>query len=77
MTLLGAETVGRAYGGGMLKLEPKRGRQPARSLPRAHDRRREALTDIRPQMATHLRNGSSAGSRHDWWTTSSSSVNSA
>ena len=24
MTLLGAETVGRAYGGGMLKLEPRR-----------------------------------------------------
>ncbi len=34
MTLLGAETVGRAYGGGMLKLEPKEAdRLPSRHRP--------------------------------------------
>ena len=56
MTLLAAETVGRAYGGGMLKLDPKR-RPSARSLPALISSAAEALTNIRPQMATYLRNG--------------------
>jgi len=58
MTLLGAETVGRAYGGGMLKLEPGE----ANDLPVPTKATLEAfsteLSALRPQMARDLRNGS-------------------
>lgn len=57
MTLLGAETVGRAYGGGMLKLEPKE----ADLLPVPNKATVEAaaqdLSAARPQMARSLRSG--------------------
>jgi adenine-specific DNA-methyltransferase len=57
MTLLGAETVGRSYGGGMLKLEPREAdRLPvpsAESLTGAS----EALSSIRPQVAKALQSG--------------------
>jgi adenine-specific DNA-methyltransferase len=57
MTLLGAETVGRAYGGGMLKLEPKEAdRLPVPSY-QLLESAREDLATLRPQMARQLRNG--------------------
>lgn len=57
MTLLAAETVGRAYGGGMLKLEPREADRLLVPSPALITAAAEALTNIRPQMATHLRNG--------------------
>lgn len=57
MTLLGAETVGRAYGGGMLKIEPREADHLPVPSPALLEAAREALSILRPQMATHLRNG--------------------
>lgn len=57
MTLLGAETVGRAYGGGMLKIEPREADRLPVPSPALLTDAREALSVLRPQMATHLRNG--------------------
>jgi adenine-specific DNA-methyltransferase len=56
MTLLGAETVGRAYGGGILKLEP--GEADALPVPSLAlvTRAKEKLAAIRPQVGTLLRN---------------------
>lgn len=57
MTLLGAETVGRAYGGGILKLEPREADTlPVPALAVLQDAEK-ALTALRPQMAQALRNG--------------------
>jgi adenine-specific DNA-methyltransferase len=56
MTLLGAETVGRAYGGGMLKLEPKEADLLPVPSPEVLESCRDALTALRPQMAVALRN---------------------
>lgn len=57
LTLLGAELVGRSYGGGMLKLEPRE----ASLLPvPSHARLAEVpdgLRSIRPQVGTMLRSG--------------------
>lgn len=55
MTLLGAETVGRSYGGGMLKLEPKEADMlpvPSPAVLAAHA---DALAALRPQVAARLR----------------------
>lgn len=57
MTLLGAETVGRAYGGGMLKIEPREADLLPVPSPAVLKAARHELAMLRPQMATHLRNG--------------------
>ncbi len=55
VTLLGAELVGRSYGGGMLKIEPKEAdRLPVPSLALVNAAARE-LRNVRPQLGKHLR----------------------
>ena len=54
MTLLGAETVGRAYGGGMLKLEPKEADRLPVPEPGVLQQAQTVLTAIRPQVAALL-----------------------
>ncbi|GGM09578.1 N-6 DNA methylase [Nakamurella endophytica] len=57
VTLLGAETVGRAYGGGMLKIEPREADLlpvPSPAHVRAH---RDALNRVRPTAVAHVRAG--------------------
>lgn len=57
LTLLAAETVGRAYGGGMLKLEPREADVLPVPSPDMLDVARRELAALRPQLATHLRAG--------------------
>jgi len=57
MTLLGAETVGRSYGGGMLKLEPGEADLLPVPAPALLSNARPALLALRPQLAGALRNG--------------------
>lgn len=56
-TLVGAETVGRAYGGGMLKIEPREADRLPVPSPALVAAARVALSNLRPQMGTLLRNG--------------------
>jgi adenine-specific DNA-methyltransferase len=55
MTLVGAETVGRAYGGGMLKLEPKEADRLPVPNPATLEAARSALTAVRSEVAALLR----------------------
>lgn len=56
LTLLGAELVGRSYGGGILKLEPKEADLLPVPSPQALEVAGPALRALRPQLARHLRN---------------------
>jgi adenine-specific DNA-methyltransferase len=57
VTLLGAETVGRAYGGGMLKLEPREADLLPVPTPEAVAASRKELLRIRPAVAADLAAG--------------------
>jgi adenine-specific DNA methylase len=57
MTLLGAETVGRAYGGGLLKLEPREADLLPVPAPAAVAAHAAALRGVRPAVAEHVRHG--------------------
>ncbi|OUE10439.1 Modification methylase Eco57IB [Clavibacter michiganensis] len=57
VTMLGAEFTGRAYGGGMLKMEPGEADLWALPSPAVVAAAREELLGIRPQVAGKLRNG--------------------
>lgn len=56
-TLLGAETVGRAYGGGMLKIEPREADALPVPGPETIAAARSGLTRVRAQVAGQLRAG--------------------
>lgn len=57
ITLLGAETVGRAYGGGMLKLEPREADLLPVPAPDAATAAREGLLRVRSEVAADLADG--------------------
>lgn len=57
MTLVGAETVGRSYGGGMLKLEPREADRLPVPSPEVVTAARDKLIALRPQLASRLRSG--------------------
>lgn len=57
VTLLGAEVVGRAYGGGMLKIEPREADVLPVPSPALVERHREALSAMRPTVTSLLRSG--------------------
>ncbi|WP_165757029.1 HsdM family class I SAM-dependent methyltransferase [Thioclava electrotropha] len=57
VTLLGAEVVGRAYGGGLLKLEPREAdKLPVPSLEVVNEKK-DRLQAIKPQLGSALRSG--------------------
>ena len=57
VTLLSAETVGRAYGGGMLKVEPSEADALAMPTPALVARYRTELTALKPRVLGALRTG--------------------
>ncbi len=57
LSLLGAELVGRSYGGGLLKVEPKEGDLIPVPSPETLRAIAPSLKALRPQLATHLRAG--------------------
>jgi adenine-specific DNA-methyltransferase len=56
-TLLGAEMVGRSYGGGMLKVEPREAMRLPMPAPAVADALATELRALRPQLGTALRGG--------------------
>lgn len=56
LTMLGAELVGRSYGGGILKIEPKEADRLPMPSPAVLEGAAEKLRNLRPQLANHLRN---------------------
>lgn len=56
LTMLGAELVGRSYGGGVLKIEPKEADRLPMPSPAALRDTAARLKNLRPQLAKHLRN---------------------
>ncbi|MDL9938905.1 N-6 DNA methylase [Gordonia sp. ABSL1-1] len=61
LTLVGAETVGRAYGGGMLKVEPREADLLPMPSPDLVQRHKTDLQAIRPTVAAALRRGDLLG----------------
>lgn len=57
VTLLGAETVGRAYGGGMLKIEPREADQLPVPAPELARTERTPLAKLRPRISDLLQQG--------------------
>jgi len=57
VTLLGAELVGRSYGGGILKLEPKEADRLPVPSPQIIEAAGHELRALRPQLAKELRQG--------------------
>lgn len=55
LTMLAAETVGRAYGGGMLKIEPREAAALPVPSPELLQQHRAQLMALRPQVAAKLR----------------------
>lgn len=54
-TMLGAELVGRSYGGGILKIEPKEADRLPMPSPPTLEAAAPALRSLRPQLSKHLR----------------------
>lgn len=61
VTLLGAELVGRSYGGGILKLEPKEADMLPVPSPRVAEDARDDLFSLGPHLAQKLRGGDLLG----------------
>lgn len=57
VSLLGAEMVGRAYGGGMLKLEPREADRWPMPAPALVETSRDKLKALKPQLTMSLRRG--------------------
>jgi hypothetical protein len=56
VTMLGAELVGRSYGGGILKIEPKEADRLPMPAPEVLIAAADKLRNLRPQLSKHLRN---------------------
>jgi adenine-specific DNA-methyltransferase len=55
VTMLGAELVGRSYGGGILKIEPKEADRLPMPAPAMLEAAAPLLRNLRPQLSKHLR----------------------